>query len=65
MQGRRLRYRQVALVIVAALLFNAPLLAIADRLALLPGVPLTPFYLFAAWLLVILLCTLNMRRRGG
>ena len=65
MQGRRLRHRQVALVIVAALLFNAPLLAIADRLTLLPGVPLTPFYLFAAWLLVILLCALNMRRRGS
>ena len=65
MQGRRLRHRQVALVIVAALLFNAPLLAIADRLTLPPGVPLTPFYLFAAWLLVILLCALNMRRHGG
>ena len=62
MQGDRSRHRQLALLIVAALLFNAPMLAIADRLALFPGVPLTPVYLFAAWLAVILLCALNLGR---
>jgi hypothetical protein len=62
-QADRSRHRQLALLIVAALLFNAPVLAVADRLALLPGVPLTPVYLFSAWLAVILLCALNLRER--
>lgn len=63
MQGEEQKHRQLALLIVAALLFNAPLLAVADRLPVPPGIPLTPLYLFATWLLVILLCALNQRRR--
>ena len=64
MRGHRFRHRQLALLIVAALLFNAPLLTVADRLVLPPGVPATPFYLFGAWLAVILLALLNLRRPG-
>jgi hypothetical protein len=54
--------RQAALLILALLLLNAPLLVVVDRLALPGGgAPLTPLYLFLAWLAVILLCALNVR----
>jgi hypothetical protein len=62
---RRQRW-QAALLIAALLLFNAPLLVVVDRLALPGGplqVPLTPLFLFLAWLAVIgLCCALNARR---
>ncbi len=47
--GRR---RQAALAILALLLLNAPVLVVVDRL-MLPGsaaTPLTPLFLFLAWL---------------
>ncbi len=57
---------QAALLIAALLLFNAPLLVVVDRLALPggpAGVPLTPLFLFLAWLAVIGLCALNAAGR--
>lgn len=63
--GGRRRRRQVALVVLAALLLNAPVLVVVDRLAAaVPGVPLTPAFLFAAWLLLIGLGALNAARPG-
>ena len=57
----RTRRRQVALFLLALLLLNAPLLAAVDRLALPSGAPLTPFFVFGAWFLLIVLGALNAR----
>ncbi|MCB1884582.1 MAG: hypothetical protein KDG89_11410 [Geminicoccaceae bacterium] len=54
--GRRLG----ALAIFAVLLFNFPLLAVAER----AGRGFVPFYLFAAWGLVIVLVRAFGRRTG-
>ena len=59
MRDERARRRQAALFLAALLLLNAPVLAVVDRLALPGGIPLAPAFLFAAWLLLILLCALN------
>ncbi len=61
MRDERARRRQAALFLSALLLLNAPVLAVVDRLGgLSPGAaPLTPAFLFGAWLLLILLCALN------
>ncbi len=49
--GRRL----FGLFLLGVLLFNFPVLYLFNRQALLLGIPLLYFYLFAAWLLLILL----------
>ena len=59
MRDERARRRQAALFLSALLLLNAPVLAVVDRLVLPGGIPLTLAFLFAAWLLLILLCALN------
>ena len=67
MRDERAGRRQAALFLTALLLLNAPVLAVVDRVSLPGGVPLTPAFLFAAWLLLILLCALNAaspRRRS-
>lgn len=50
-----------AILILAFLLFNAPLVIVMDALG---GGGWLPAYLFAGWSLVILLAYLVMRRRG-
>ena len=59
MRDERARRRQAALFLSALLLLNAPVLAVVDRLVPAGGEPLTPAFLFGAWLLLILLCALN------
>ena len=51
--------RQLAIAFAGLVAFNAPVLVIADRLELYPGLAVTPVYLFAAWALLILLAALN------
>ena len=58
--GRRRRYLLAALIL-ALLLFNAPLAIVADRLG--EGGYL-PLYLFLGWALVILLAFLIMQVPG-
>ncbi len=59
MRDERARRRQAALFLSALLLLNAPVLAVVDRLVPAGAAPLTPAFLFGAWLLLILLCALN------
>ena len=47
--------RRLAVLLLAVLALNFPLLGLADSLRLPGGVPLTPFYLFGAWLVLIAL----------
>lgn len=59
-EQRRRRYL-LAILILALLLFNAPLVIVVDRLAeggLLPG------YLFVAWMLVIALAAAALHWRA-
>lgn len=63
MRDERARRRQTALFLSAVLLVNAPALAVVDRLGWpgsAGGVPLTPAFLFGAWLLLIVLCAVNV-----
>ncbi|MGD9508811.1 MAG: hypothetical protein AB7I59_10195 [Geminicoccaceae bacterium] len=55
MAERRLRRRQFAIFLAGLLSLNFPVLAIVDAIRLPSGVPLTPLYLFTAWLGLILL----------
>lgn len=48
----RRRWR-LALFLVALLLFNFPVLTLVDGITLHGGVPLTPWYLLAVWMLAI------------
>ena len=59
------RDRRLALFLAAVLLLNFPVLAVVDRITLGSGAPLTPYYLFAAWGVVIALAALVARRRQG
>lgn len=58
----RRRNRQLALFLAGALLINFPALAVVDRLALPGGVPATPCYLLAVWVLAIALAARLARR---
>jgi hypothetical protein len=58
--GHRRRFL-FAIIILALMLFNAPLLIIVDRLG---GGGLLPAYLFLAWALVILLTAIAMHWRA-
>jgi hypothetical protein len=48
----RRRWR-LALFLVALLLFNFPVLTLVDRITTQGGVPVTPWYLLAVWMLTI------------
>ena len=61
----RQRHRQLAVFLAGLLLANFPALAIVDRVTLPDGVPLTPFYLFALWLGMIVLTALSVARPRG
>ncbi len=54
--------RLVGLFLLAVLLFNYPLLAAVGTGGTVFGVPLLYAYLFAAWLAVIVLAALVLRR---
>lgn len=55
--------RIVALALLAALLFNYPLLSLFARDGWVFGLPILYVYLFGSWLLIILLAGLVLRRR--
>ena len=59
--------RIVALALLAALLFNYPLLSLFARDGWVLGLPVLYVYLFGCWLLVLILTGLVLRRRrhGG
>jgi hypothetical protein len=54
--------RLVCLFLLAALLFNYPLIGVFNAPATILGVPVLYAYLFAAWLAVIVLAALAVRR---
>jgi hypothetical protein len=47
------RRRRLALFLVALLLFNFPVLTLVDGITMHGGVPVTPWYLLAVWMLTI------------
>lgn len=55
--------RIVALALLAALLFNYPVLSLFARDGWVFGLPILYVYLFGSWLLIILLAGLVLRRR--
>lgn len=56
----------LGLMIIAAVLFNFPVLALIERWAQRLGVPLVPIYLFLVWGAVIAVAAwLIERRREG
>ena len=50
----RRRNRQLAVFLLGLLLVNFPLLGLVDAIRLPDNVPLTPLYLFAVWVGLIL-----------
>ena len=56
--------RLVCLFLLAVLLFNYPLLAVFNGGATVYGIPVLYAYLFAAWIAVIALAALVVRRLG-
>ncbi len=60
--GSRQNERLVALVLVAALVFNAPVLSLFDSPAPVLGIPMLYFYLFVAWGVLIALIGSVMAR---
>lgn len=56
---------RIAVALLGPVLFAPPVLALFAREARLFGVPSLVVYVFAAWLLGILLTALAARRRGG
>ena len=63
MTGNRTRDRLLALVAGALLAFNYPLLYLFAEGGTLFGWPLLVVYLFATWLIVIVMTALLMERR--
>ena len=60
------RNRQLAVFLGGVLLVNFPVLGLVDEVRLPGEVPLTPVYLFAAWLgLIVATVALAARLRGG
>jgi len=58
--------RQLAVFLLGVLLVKFPLLGLIDAIRLPGNVPLTPVYLFAVWLgLILVTAALTDRRRGG
>ena len=51
--AKKITERYVALIILAALLFNPPIMSIFNSTELILGVPMLFLYLFAAWALII------------
>ena len=61
---QRTRERLVALVIIAALILNYPLLPLFGGQRLWLGIPVLYLYLFATWLLFIVLTAVLMTRKS-
>ncbi len=56
--------RLVALFLLGIVLFNYPLLSLFSLKTSLFGMPLLIFYIFTAWLFLILLASLATKTRG-
>ena len=65
MVDQRRRSRQLAVFLAGMLALNFPLLGLVDAIRLPGGVPLTPLYLFVAWLGLILLTAALAARPGN
>ena len=65
MVDQRRRSRQLAVFLAGLLALNFPLLGLVDAITLPGGVPLTPLYLFVAWLGLILLTAALTARPGN
>ena len=65
MVDQRRRNRQLAVFLAGLLLLNFPVLGLVDAIRLPGGVPLTPLYLFVAWLGLILLTAASPPGRGN
>jgi hypothetical protein len=61
----RRRNRRLAVFLAGLLALNFPVLGLVDALRLPGGVPLTPLYLFAAWLGLIALAAAAAAARPG
>ena len=57
-------YRLAALFLLGAVLFNYPILSLANLNRMVWGIPLLYFYLFSVWGLLILLMVLVTRRKS-
>jgi predicted permease len=55
--------RLIGLFLLGCLLFNYPILSIFNRAIFIDGVPLLYVYLFAAWVMIILLTAVICRQR--
>lgn len=55
--------RLVALFLLGAALFNYPLLALFNRTGSVWGIPILYAYVFAAWLLLIMLLALVIEKK--
>ena len=62
---QQIRERLIALVIVAALIFNYPLLSLFGGQGFWLGIPVLYLYLFSTWLLFIVLTAALMRTRAA
>ena len=65
MAEERGRNRRLAVLLLAMLALNFPLLGLADAITLPGGTPLTPLYLFAAWAVLIALAAASAAPRSG
>ncbi len=64
MQGTAIvAQRLLAIFLLGALLFNYPLLSLFNLPAMVAGIPILLFYIFAAWALVIALVAIAIGRR--
>jgi hypothetical protein len=60
---KRKTERLIGLFLLGCLLFNYPLLALFNLRATILGIPAVYAYLFAAWLLLVVLAAAIMERR--
>ena len=65
MVDQRRRSWQLAVFLAGLLALNFPLLGLVDAIRLPGGVPLTPLYLFVAWLGLIVLTAALAARPGN
>ena len=62
-EKKRLNDRLIVLLLVGALAFNFPLLALFDRSSTWQGIPVLFLYLFGFWFVFIILLTAALSNR--
>jgi len=63
-EKKRLNDRLIVLLLVGALAFNYPLLALVDRSSYWQGIPLLYLYLFGFWFAFIILLAAALSNRN-